>query len=122
VTLVMYKYWHILFIAVVLLGLAGCKPQSGSELGKATTELQAVELHSGERLRVVATTSIVADIVAQVGGDDIAMQTLLLIPTALTRARATSPPSPMGTCCLSTGRAWKSSSSACWAALEGTSR
>ncbi|HXF61928.1 MAG TPA: zinc ABC transporter substrate-binding protein [Caldilineaceae bacterium] len=39
--------------------------------------LRAVPLAAGEKLRVVATTSIIADVVAQVGGDLITLATLL---------------------------------------------
>ena len=42
-------------------------------------ELEAVTLADGERLRVVATTSIVGDVVAQVGGDTIDLTVLLAL-------------------------------------------
>jgi manganese/iron transport system substrate-binding protein len=44
-------------------------------------ELSAVPLDSGSRLRVVATTSIVADVVQQVGGAQIELATLLPLGT-----------------------------------------
>ncbi len=43
--------------------------------------LYAVPLKAGERLRVVATTSIVADVVRQVGGDQIELTTLMPVGT-----------------------------------------
>ncbi len=44
-------------------------------------ELSPVALSNGERLRVVATTSVVADVVAQVGGDHIELTTLMPLGT-----------------------------------------
>ncbi len=72
---------HLLFLALVsalLVGLCACRfaavPTPGSNPRPA---LAPVRLAAGERLRVVATTSIVADVVANVGGDRIALTTLV---------------------------------------------
>lgn len=78
-----------LLLAVLL--LAGCVPtdadrapseirateQAGDE--PQLPELTAVDLAAGQPLRVVASTNIVADVVAQVGGDQITLTSL--IPT-----------------------------------------
>lgn len=55
-------------------------PASQSKEGgqvKAMSELSAVSLSEGEKLRVIATTNIVADVVANVGGDRIELTGLL---------------------------------------------
>jgi ABC-type Zn uptake system ZnuABC Zn-binding protein ZnuA len=49
------------------------QPDHGSEPG----ELEPVPLETGQKLAVVATTSIVGDVVARVGGDQIALVTLM---------------------------------------------
>ncbi len=51
------------------------------EHGMERAELSPVELAEGEKLQVIATTSIVADIVRQVGGDLIDLTLLLPIGT-----------------------------------------
>lgn len=66
---------------LLLLGLMGCGSGArvaGVQEGEAP-KLEAVALAEGERLRVVATTSIVGDVVAQVGGDAIDL-TVLMAP------------------------------------------
>lgn len=83
---------HRLYISVaLLLGMivaAGCDSIQGNgapELAEGQTEgavlvlppLTAVPLTAGEKLRVVATTSIIGDVVAQVGGDAIELTTLM---------------------------------------------
>ncbi|MCS7177841.1 MAG: metal ABC transporter substrate-binding protein [Anaerolineae bacterium] len=68
----------ILFLGVLVL-LAGCaRPQAPSGGGEgATPALSPAALGAGEKLRVVATTTIVGDVVAQVGGDAIQLSVLL---------------------------------------------
>jgi len=61
------------FVSFVVLATA-CAPTPTPE-GEAT--LTPVPLASGERLRVVATTTIVGDVVAQVGGEAIELTVLL---------------------------------------------
>jgi manganese/iron transport system substrate-binding protein len=75
-----------LFCALLLLGLSaiGCMTDPTSEAPAA--ELSAVDqlptltpltLADGEKIKVVATTNLVADIVAQIGGDYITLYALL---------------------------------------------
>jgi len=79
----------LLMLIVILLAATGCASQisgagslaaensSGSDLvALELPPLQSVDL-GNEKLRVVATTSIVGDIVSQVGGDFIDLETLM---------------------------------------------
>mgnify|MGYP000526161705 CR=1 FL=1 len=77
-----------LFVIAVLLSVigSGCRTQESNVAPDHETEhvhadvlphLTPVALEAGERLRVVATTSIVADVVAQVGGEQIALTQLM---------------------------------------------
>ncbi len=73
----MLRFLSLLLLPAVFL-LAAC---TGNPAGPATTtltlpELTAVEL-SGRPLQVVATTSIIGDVVQQVGGEAIALTTLM---------------------------------------------
>lgn len=61
-----YAIFRHLFLLGMMLALAACGPAAS-----------APALAEGERLQVVATTSIVADVVAQVGGERIDLVTLL---------------------------------------------
>jgi ABC-type Zn uptake system ZnuABC Zn-binding protein ZnuA len=72
------RVWWPVFGLVLLIGLGGCRAET---MDAAHTdeipELAAVSLAEGEKLGVMATTSIVADVVGRVGGDRIALQVLL---------------------------------------------
>ena len=67
-------------ICCVALLVAACAPAGLSPSDPPLSDpsdLRAVTLASGERLRVVATTSILADVVAQVGDDRIEIRQLI---------------------------------------------
>lgn len=68
-------------LGIVLVVLAGaCGPATapgGQEHSVDPAELAPVALAGGERLRVVATTNIVGDVVAQVGGERIELTVLM---------------------------------------------
>lgn len=64
--------------AVLLAALASCgASQAGSGNGGAVTELAPVPLAAGERLAVVATTNIIGDVVARVGGSHVDLVILM---------------------------------------------
>lgn len=64
--------------AIVVLGLAACTTGAPEPAAfKPAPALSDAGLGEGERLRVVASTSIVGDVVAQVGGDLIELQVLM---------------------------------------------
>ncbi len=67
----------LLLVGVALLVLASCARPAPSATPEALPTLQPVSLGPGERLRVVATTTIVGDVVARVGGDGIQLTVLL---------------------------------------------
>jgi len=76
--------WMFATVAILsmLFAAGGCRPatESTPEHGHDADEmppLTAATLGAGERLRVVATTSIVADVVQNVGGDLIDLRTLI---------------------------------------------
>ena len=70
----------VVLLVVLGLVLGGCGsagiPEEGASLDEMPA-LSAVALQEGERLRAVATTSIVGDVVRQVGGDQIDLQVLM---------------------------------------------
>jgi len=73
----MRKHWLTILIAILtLIAFSGCRPQAAEEADELPT-LSPVSLTTGERLRVVATTSIVADVAQNVGGEWIELTTLL---------------------------------------------
>jgi ABC-type Zn uptake system ZnuABC Zn-binding protein ZnuA len=69
-----------LFLILMLLA-AGCQSRaidSGDGLAPLVLpDLQPVALADGERLQVIATTSVIGDVVSQVGGEAIALRTLI---------------------------------------------
>ncbi|MCS7283924.1 MAG: metal ABC transporter substrate-binding protein [Anaerolineae bacterium] len=76
-------FWSLLALALIGL-LASCAPPVPPPEGptaETLPTLNPVSLGTGERLRAVATTSIVGDVVARVGGDAIHL-TVLLPPGA----------------------------------------
>ncbi|RME47587.1 MAG: zinc ABC transporter substrate-binding protein [Chloroflexi bacterium] len=62
---------------VTACGSAARPPDAASPPADKTASLPAVPLAAGEKLRVVATTNIVGDVVAKVGGDRIELTTLV---------------------------------------------
>lgn len=71
----------IISMLVALALLSGCSGEATTRLalGNEIPNLVPVELAEGERLRVVATTNIVGDVVARIGGDRIDL-TVLMAP------------------------------------------
>lgn len=73
----------LLLLSVTATGMVGCQSKPTPTLStdehehEALPTLQPVNLATGEKLRVVATTSLVADAVKQVGGEYIDLQVLL---------------------------------------------
>ena len=68
-------------LALLMSGCAAGKTTSSAVRGVALEtvlpDIKAVKLGPGERLRAVATTGIVADVVAHVGGDALELQALM---------------------------------------------
>lgn len=77
--------WLVLSLVVLLLTLAcggspsSTEPSTGGTDPHSTGTLQPVALEPGAKLQVVATTNIVSDVVGQVGGDAIALDTLMAV-------------------------------------------
>jgi manganese/iron transport system substrate-binding protein len=76
-------------LSVLLFTASGCRPAAVATEEQAHERenpdemppLSAVTLNEGERLQVVATTNIVADVVQNVGGDLIDLKTLMPVGT-----------------------------------------
>lgn len=68
-----------LFLLAWISACGGAAPQidTGSRHERDVTDLQAAPLAAGEKLRVVATTNIVGDVVSRVGGEQIDLTTLM---------------------------------------------
>jgi ABC-type Zn uptake system ZnuABC Zn-binding protein ZnuA len=73
------RRWAGLVLVAVLLPIAGCTvvPAQALATESAPQVLHPIALAPGERLRVLATTSIVADVVAAVGGSRIEVSALV---------------------------------------------
>ena len=67
----------ILLVALTLVSCTAAGPSDRGATETAIADLRPADLDPGERLRVVATTTIVADVVQHVGGADISFDTLL---------------------------------------------
>jgi len=68
-------------IGLLVMELWGCAPATPTSLpglaDEGFPELRAAPLAEGEKLRVLATTSLVADVVRQVGGERLELHTLV---------------------------------------------
>jgi manganese/iron transport system substrate-binding protein len=84
-----WLFFALATLPVLLFAASGCQPTTTVTLEHAEGDhhadempsLSAVTLGEGEKLQVVATTSIVADVVQNVGGDLIDLTTLLPLGT-----------------------------------------
>ena len=65
----------LVLILPLLLGACGAKPAAPAN--RDLSQLAALPLASGEELQVVATTSVVGDVVGRIGGDRIELTTLM---------------------------------------------
>lgn len=76
----------LLILIMITILIAGCTPAGKTDQGDQAAEqamtlppVDAVDLAEGQKLAVVATTSIIGDVVANVGGDAIDLTTLIAI-------------------------------------------
>ncbi|MCP4537138.1 MAG: zinc ABC transporter solute-binding protein, partial [Chloroflexi bacterium] len=69
--------------SILLFTINNCRPTTPAteEHSDALPPLSAVTLSAGEKLQIVATTSIVADVVHNVGGDLIDLTALMPVGT-----------------------------------------
>ena len=75
-----YRQRLLSFLSVaVLFGamLGACGSQPEPHQPQDIHQLEPISLSAGEKLSVIATTNIVGDVVGQVGGDQIALTTLM---------------------------------------------
>ena len=77
-----FRQYMMFVFALLLLLTTGCAKtgrlgQDDDIVGTTLPELSAVPLGAGEKLNVVATTSIVADVVRQIGGEEIDLKILI---------------------------------------------
>jgi ABC-type Zn uptake system ZnuABC Zn-binding protein ZnuA len=69
-----------LILAAAMMGACGGTPPEDDHAHKVDiTQLEPVSLGSGQKLQVVTTTNIVGDVVSQIGGERIALTTLMEI-------------------------------------------
>lgn len=78
------RWSGITILAMAMIGACGgtvAQPEPVQEKAgeQHMTELEPIPLGAGEKLRVIATTNIVGDVVGQVGGDYIELTTLMKI-------------------------------------------
>ncbi len=69
------RVWHLIVVFVVGALLAACSGSAPASPGSSSAS--AATAAAGEQINVVATTSIIADLVANVGGERVALSTLL---------------------------------------------
>jgi ABC-type Zn uptake system ZnuABC Zn-binding protein ZnuA len=67
----------IILVAAMAGACGGASPEADQEYDQDIAKLEPVSLGSGEKLQVVATTNIVGDVVSQIGGEQIALTTLM---------------------------------------------
>jgi ABC-type Zn uptake system ZnuABC Zn-binding protein ZnuA len=66
-----------ILLAAVMGGCGGAPPEANQGHDEKLASLEPVALSSGEKLQVVATTNILGDVIAQIGGEQIALTTLM---------------------------------------------
>ena len=67
----------LVLVAAMAGACGGSPPEANQERDQEPAELEPASLGSGEKLQVVATTNIVGDVVHQIGGEQIALTTLM---------------------------------------------
>jgi len=66
-----------ILVAAMMGGCGGAPPEAGQGHDEELVTFEPVSLGSGAKLQVVATTNILGDVVAQIGGEQIALTTLM---------------------------------------------